>query len=96
MITKLICALATTALLAPAGFAESIDAETTTAAEKLGANKISEVSFDHGKSDLKKSEADEIRDMISQAGQAGKIHEIKVIGITLQTMYFNTMILSAN
>ncbi|MEN0059779.1 MAG: OmpA family protein [Bdellovibrio sp.] len=51
---------------------------TKAASENLGASMVSEVSFDQGRSTLNDSAKSEIRKIVDEAKQKGKIDELKV------------------
>ncbi|MFV8257846.1 hypothetical protein ACNQKP_08565 [Bdellovibrio bacteriovorus] len=66
----------TVALSASTSFA--VDNATESAGKTLGAKMVSEISFDEGKSSLTDSAKDDIRKMVNEAKQKGKIDELKV------------------
>jgi hypothetical protein len=70
-----------TPVLVAIAFAVSAHAWTTMqdAADRLGATKVKEVSFDKNSDKLTEAQKSEIRTMIQEATQKGKIDEVKVL-----------------
>jgi len=54
------------------------DAETEAASKALGASKVSEISFSEGKANLSDEAKDDIRGLVNEAKESGKIDELKV------------------
>ncbi len=49
------------------------------AAERLGATKVTEVSFKKGTAEVSKDEAELLRDALKEAGATGKVKSVKVL-----------------
>jgi hypothetical protein len=76
ILSRTALALTFTAIMAQA----HVNYETEKAANNLGAQASSEISFDHGKTDLKASEKEELKELVDQAKANGqKIDEIAVV-----------------